>query len=365
MDYHETYEASGSKIGALGKLEDHLPGFLKNKIAAVTILALCAAAAVLVSWLNAPAELGTVDKSQCVIDDAEILSDSTTTYLENLNAELSASCYGAQIGVKTVQSTGRTDIADYAQQMFDEWGVGSSDRNNGVMLLLVPGDDNYYCATGSGLVNDLPNSTVSALLNQYLENAWVEGDYDAGVQQTCQAIAQEIARIYGVSLGGGYGQNLTPSADYEPDTELRYYDGYEAENRGVDYIMSMLIFVLVLVVLLVLIIRAFFGPRGGGYGGYGGGFFPVFFGRPRPPRPPRAPRPPREPGGPRGGMGGGFGGPRGGMGGGLSNPRGGFGGMGGGRSGGGVGRGFGGGRSGGGAGRSMGGGSRGGGVGRR
>lgn len=377
MNKKETYEASGSQVSALGKLESALPAFLRKKGTAVLVLLLCVVLSVGLAWLNAPADLSKVeiDRSECVIDSANILSDETTTYMENLNVELSSSCYGAQIGVMTVDSTGRTDIASYAEQVFEEWGPGSKDQNNGVLLLLVPGDDNYYCATGSGLVNEMPSSTVSALLNDNLEQAWVAGEYDSGVQQTSLAIANEIARIYGVSLSGGYGQGL--NSNTQSNNNMEYYpqqtNYYGA--MAVGDVVSIVIFIAVVLVLIILISNVFRGGGGGGYGYRRNSFFffpffggwgrpprgprPPYGGGPRPPRPPRPPQPPRN--------GGGFGG-FGGMGGGSfgGGSRGGFGGMGGGSFGGGAGRGFGGGSFGGGSGRGFGGGgSVGGGAGRR
>ena len=124
-----------------------------------------------------------------VMDDANILSAQTEQYVNERTKVLSDAC-GAQIGVATVEYTGSLSVEDYAYQLANEWGLGDSKKNNGVLLLLVPGDDNYYCATGKGLVDAMPSGTVSALLYDNLEQAWVEGSYDAGVQQTCLAIAQ-------------------------------------------------------------------------------------------------------------------------------------------------------------------------------
>ena len=50
-------------------------------------------------------QLPSLPKDQCVVDDAGVLSDSTTSELETLNAQLSSSCDGAQIGVLTVDWT--------------------------------------------------------------------------------------------------------------------------------------------------------------------------------------------------------------------------------------------------------------------
>lgn len=82
-------------------------------------------------------QLPSLPKDKCVVDDAGVLSDSTTTELETINAQLSASCNGAQIGVLTVDYTGSATTEDYATAAFNAWGIGSASKNNGVLILLV------------------------------------------------------------------------------------------------------------------------------------------------------------------------------------------------------------------------------------
>ena len=65
--------------------------------------------------------------------DANILSSSTKTAIENLNAQLTQQCEGAQIGVLTVDYTGSLSTEDYAVQAANTWGLGSSSKNNGVL----------------------------------------------------------------------------------------------------------------------------------------------------------------------------------------------------------------------------------------
>lgn len=66
-------------------------------------------------------QLPSLPKDQCVVDAAGVLSDSTTSELETLNAQLSSSCDGAQIGVLTVDYTGSATTEDYATEAFNTW----------------------------------------------------------------------------------------------------------------------------------------------------------------------------------------------------------------------------------------------------
>lgn len=105
-------------------------------------------------------QLPSLPKDQCVVDDAGVLSDSTTSELKTLNAQLSSSCDGAHIGVLTVDYTGSATTEDYAAEAFNTWGIGSSGKNNGVLILLVMqsdqyADGDYYLTYGDGFRSTL------------------------------------------------------------------------------------------------------------------------------------------------------------------------------------------------------------------
>lgn len=273
-----------------------------------------------------------LDPNTAVNDYANILSTETETYVENLSVALQDTC-GAQIGVYTTEYIGNSTMEGYAYDLLNTWGLGSADKDNGVLLLLVPGEDDYYVTRGAGLETQLTISTLGTILDEDLEPNWVKGDYDTGTQQTVYAIAEKLCSIYGIptSTLDGVAQSAAPARQEQGPSPVT-------------------VAILLLVVLLVVVVLLNLGsprgpgprpPRGGG--GFGNALFWYGLGRASRPRRPRRPPPPPPGFGPGpGGFGpgpGGFGGPRpGGFGG---APRGGFGGgrSGGFRPGGGSGRG--------------------------
>lgn len=290
-----------------------------------------------------------------VADAANVLSSETVSYIVTQNETLSARKSGAAIVVVTVDFLDGKDIDDYATDLFNDWGIGSAEQNNGVLILLAIGEDNYYTLQGAGLQSLLPTSTLADYNFTYLEDDFAAGDYDSGVRKLFDALYDWFQSSY---TPQSVSQQTPTQFEPEPEPVERTYSGISA----VLHILGFIIGIVVLVVVIVFI-GALFGGRGGGG--------PIFFvGGPRHHhrRPPRGPRPPMG-GGPRPPMGGG---PRPPMGGGHpprggGRPSGGFGGSFGGVSrGGGAGRGFGGGGFGGGHSGGFGGGaSRGGGAGRR
>lgn len=152
-------------------------------------------------------QLPSLPKDQCVVDDAGVLSDSTTSELKTLNAQLSSSCDGAHIGVLTVDYTGSATTEDYAAEAFNTWGIGSSGKNNGVLILLVMqsdqyADGDYYLTYGDGFRSTLLADQASSLV-QTMEDDFAAKKYDAAVLTCATNVANTIAEVYGVTLSGG------------------------------------------------------------------------------------------------------------------------------------------------------------------
>lgn len=289
-----------------------------------------------------------------VLDQAGVLSDATERDIVSQNQKLFEKT-GGEIVIAAVDFLDGESIEDYAYDMFNTWGVGSEERNNGILLVMAIGEDNYYAQSGYGIEGYFDGGKIQDLLDEYLEPDFAVGNYDAGAKKFFDAAFSEL--------------NAYSYDDEYDNTGEAYDDGYEFSDRSsrTGFLMTLVSFVIRIVVLIVVVvviiavIRALSGGgRGGPGNGGGGGFWHGMFwgsmlngrrrrwyGAPPPPPPPGGfgpgPRPPRGGGSGFGGFGGFSGGGRSG---GFGGSRGGF--SGGGRSGGFHG---GGGSRGGGAGR--------------
>ena len=336
---------------------------------------------------TSPASTSVTGSYTYVLDEAGVLSDKTKEHIDGINVSLFAQT-GAQIAVEVISSTGSTDIGDYTEAEFNRLGVGSAERNNGVLMLLAldnyyegqPGGD-YYTGYGSGFRSS-EGGTIVSLVNGNLESDFVRGDYDSGVREAFDAVADYLADGYGVTVKENYIPAVAENYTARSGSYSTYTTG-TVEPSGGSIFSSFLTLLLVLFIIW-LIADAFRWSRyrrrylQPGMGIPTVRYYPVFWGRswwrPRPPRGPKPPRGPRPPQPPSGGSGSNRRPPSGGsFGGGLfggGGGRGSGGSFGGGSFGGGGSRGsggsFGGGSFGGGGGRggSFGGGSFGGGGGR-
>ena len=278
--------------------------------AAVTV---CAALPV----LAAP----TVDKSKAVMDTANILSADTETYVTNLSVALQQEC-GAQIGVYTVEYIGNNTMEGYAYEVFNAWGLGDADKDNGVLFLMAPGEDNYWITRGSGVEKQLSVSTLNSIFDSYTEDNWVKGDYDACAQQTAAALTERLCRQYGITMDvDAVGRGETGS-------------GATAQNDSSGMGMLLIVFAILLVILLIIWLSTSKRrgppppPTGGGSGNnVANNLFWYSMGRSagrRTRRPPPPPPPRRGGPGPMGGPGGFHAGGGFTRGGGVGRPGGGF-----------------------------------------
>lgn len=234
------------------------------------VLAVVVSAAVLCPAAFA-AQLPSLPKDQCVVDDANALNSQVTQTIEELNAKLETNCKGAQIGVLTVQYTGNLSTEDYATEAFNAWGIGNATNNNGVLILLVMesaqyADGDYYLTYGDGFRNTTLAKQASAIA-QTMESDFANRDYSDAVITCANNVADTIASIYGVNLDNGSYEN---GGTVQPG----YQGGQSSGGSTLTDILTLVVSVVLLIVIIRSMAYVFASPCG----------WLWCFGGPRPPR---------------------------------------------------------------------------------
>ena len=213
-----------------------------------------------------------------VADEADVISSDTEKYIIEKNAELENLC-GGQIVVVAVDFLDGMDIEDYAYKLFKDWQIGDEDRDNGILLLLAIGEENYWCMQGKGLESALTSGDIDDILWNYLEDDFASGDYDSGVRSVFDALYDSVADIYGT--GGEYDGSSDSSAGYD----------YTSAASDFARIIKMALIVFLVVLLLLIITSIFFGRKNRSLRRSRNRTRPIFIPTSRPSRPPRPPRP--------------------------------------------------------------------------
>jgi uncharacterized protein len=209
-----------------------------------------------------------------VDDYAGVLSADTVQSLETLCGQVDREAH-AQIAVVTIKTidpdkSGATpSIEEFANALFQKWGVGQKSTDRGVLMLLVMSPRRGRIEVGYGLegiLNDAKVGDIGRAMGPYDQ----KGDYNAGVTLGVHQIAQDIATDANVTL--------SPDAAAEQPHQYHYE---EAPQQPGNPIGLFIVGGIALVVIAILIGTGHIGilffllfnllGGGRGFGGFGGG----------------------------------------------------------------------------------------------
>lgn len=224
-----------------------------------------------------PAALAMVGQSESfyAADYANVLSNDTEELICNYNGALEQQCDGAQVVVVTVEYLDGMYSDEYAYQLFNDWGVGSAENNNGMLLLLATAENKAWLAYGMGLNSKIDSDDVDDMLEEYFWADFDRGEYDSAVKKLFAQLLEWYDDVYGSNVA-----NSAPTASGIGHGGGGYYDsgsnyyGGNSYNRGSSYIST-----LITIIVIAIVFSAIFGNSGRrrrGYRNSGGSWLPWF-----------------------------------------------------------------------------------------
>lgn len=226
-----------------------------------------------------------------VLDESNILETDTKNYIIEQN-NLLYDATGAQIVVITEDFVEDGKLELYAYNIFNKWEIGSKDKNNGILLLISIGDDDYWCMQGKGLEKKLTSGTIGNILEEYLEPDFAKQNYNDGVKKVFDALLSEVGKIYGYTPQKSFSNTLITNEYIDSSREQQNVAKRFEINT---FMITLIIFILVIYFIICSAKRhgrpSFFVRRryrrppphdsGFHFGGFYGGFGrPNDFGRP-------------------------------------------------------------------------------------
>jgi uncharacterized protein len=122
-----------------------------------------------------------------VNDFAGILKPEEIQSLENKLVSFNDTSSN-QITVVIVKDLQGYEVADYAVQLGNFWGVGQSGKKNGIVFLIAPNERKVTIQTGYGLEPVLPDILAGRIIREQVTPAFRSGNYYAGIDQAIDAI---------------------------------------------------------------------------------------------------------------------------------------------------------------------------------
>ncbi len=122
-----------------------------------------------------------------VNDLADVLSAEQERKLEDklVNFDKTTS---TQITIVTIQSLDGNEVAQYAVELANNWGIGRRGKHNGVLVLAAIQDRRMNISTGYGLEGALPDVITGRIIRNEMTPAFRKGDYYTGFDKAADAI---------------------------------------------------------------------------------------------------------------------------------------------------------------------------------
>lgn len=234
----------------------------------------CAALLFFCASLTIAAETFPTPKG-AVNDFAGVIASQYSDRMETLAREVREKT-GTAVVVATVDTIGDSDPTEYANRLYQAWGIGKKGEDKGVLILLAVKERQVRIETGYGVEGILPDGLAGEILDRFAIPYLKEGNYGRGLSEAMVAVSSVVAKAAGVTLTGA------------PQSEQRQRP---PERRATIFQMLLLVAAVFFLLgtrqgramlpwLLLLMMSSGGDNRrsGGGFGGFGGGGFGGFGG---------------------------------------------------------------------------------------
>lgn len=163
------------------------------------ILAILAAIATLVmSLLPVTAQTNYPIAGDAYVNDyAQLLTPEDAASIRQSFAQLEAQ-QGIEAVVVTIESiqayaTDDKTVESFATHLFNTWGIGHAEKNNGILVLVAVGDRAVRIEAGAGYGTSL-DSPLKKIIDQAMVPRFKQGDYSSGIRSGAEAIIAYLSQ---------------------------------------------------------------------------------------------------------------------------------------------------------------------------
>ncbi|HDM90092.1 MAG TPA: TPM domain-containing protein, partial [candidate division WOR-3 bacterium] len=153
----------------------------------------------LILYLQLPNPVGYVN------DFAGIIDPQWESKIEAVIQEVKDKT-GAEIAVVTVNSIEPYGtIEEYAVKLFEKWGIGEEEKDNGVLVVVALDIRKVRIEVGYGLEGAIPDGFAGEIIRKTIVPFFRKGSYGEGLYYGVLRLARRIAGEYNVELEGTKG----------------------------------------------------------------------------------------------------------------------------------------------------------------
>jgi uncharacterized protein len=202
-------------------------------------------------------------------DFANVISPSYEQQLESITTEL-LNKTDTPVVVVTMPDIGGEDYNEYANRLYETWGIGKKGEDRGVLIFVAIKERKMRIEVGYGLEGIIPDGLAGEIRDRYMIPYLKQNKFGEGLLNGTAAVAQIIAKDAGVKLTGQVPVKAPKKRrsrfSFFPLLLIFFLFIFLGRRRGGSWIF------------FLPLLMGGGGPRyggggfGGSFGGFGGGF---------------------------------------------------------------------------------------------
>jgi uncharacterized protein len=202
-------------------------------------------------------------------DFANVISPSYEQQLESITTEL-LNRTGTPVVVVTMPDIGGEDYNEYANRLYETWGIGKKGEDKGVLIFVAIKERKMRIEVGYGLEGIIPDGLAGEIRDRYMIPYLKQNKFGEALLNGTAAVAQIIAKDAGVKLTGQVPvkapKKRRSGFSFLPLLLIFFIFIFLGRRRGGSWIF------------FLPLLMGGGGPRhggggfGGSFGGFGGGF---------------------------------------------------------------------------------------------
>lgn len=178
-------------------------------------------ALIALAWVTgAAAQPAYPPRADAFVDDyAQVIEPQDATAVRQILQDLQAT-RGVEAAVVTIGSigdypTGDQTIESFATHLFNTWGLGDAQRNDGVLILVAVDDRQVRIELGKGYDTSYEDR-MWTVINEHFLSAFRDGRYSEGIVSGVRAMVHELTGVWPVAPGGDVQGGEPPSGLVTP-----------------------------------------------------------------------------------------------------------------------------------------------------
>ena len=134
-----------------------------------------------------------LQNAKAFVSNPDVILSPSTEQQINLLLDSLQTKTSAEVAVVAVNSIGDADIKQFATALFEHWGIGKREKDNGLLILFVLDQRKITFETGYGLEGILPDAICKRIQTRYMLPEFKTENYDKGMLQGLNVIYHRLS----------------------------------------------------------------------------------------------------------------------------------------------------------------------------